>query len=409
MKALACGLCLILGAGVAFAVSPGQDLYLVSVGHAQGACVGSPPVCSQWRTSVWVYDPSTTDTAHVTVYFLERSKDNTSAASQSFTVAPGETKEFPDIIFDPLGISNKYGSLRFTSDIDVVVTGRIFDQNIHTATGAIGTSGQFFAGTPGDLAIGLNESTDVIGLAQDASGTTGTWRSNFGFTETTGASCTVQVQRLDGNGNVLATKNYSMQPYGSQQYPITDIGGALGTNQRLQVTVTAGSGKIIAFASRIDNRTGDPSTVEMSAQVGPSIPSTGLFDGIVLTPDGLQIDGGVELSIASTGLTGFAGVAGLQCGADSYVVDFSGTASTPIALNSDGSFSAQVTIAYSDGTNTVFSTDWTLEGTLQSDGSINGTDLKSVTSGGITSGGIDYSLCDGTIDRAWRAGRTGSL
>ena len=43
-----------LAAPASFAVAPATDLYLPSVGHAQGACPGG--VCSQWRTDVgWPY------------------------------------------------------------------------------------------------------------------------------------------------------------------------------------------------------------------------------------------------------------------------------------------------------------------------------------------------------------------
>jgi len=274
---------------------------------------------------------------------------------------------------------------------------------VTTSKGVTGTTGQFFAGLPASAAIGNGQSSDLIGLEQDASGTTGTWRTNFGFQEVAGDTCTVQVQRIDSNGNVLATKNYNMLARSQAQYAITDIGGTLSLNQRLKLTVTTGNGKVLVFGSVIDNRTGDPSTSEMTITPAATGHSTGLFDGIVFTPDGLLIDGGVETAISSSGLTGFSGVSGLPCGTDSYIVDFSATSSTPIALGGDGSFSVQATIPYTDGSSTVFTTQWTLAGTLASDGSIHGT-LTSVTSGGASSGGVDYSTCNGTVARSWRAG-----
>jgi hypothetical protein len=403
MKTRLAVLCLVLAATSALAVTPGKDLYLVSVGHAQGACTGG--VCSQWRTAVWIHNPSTTTTANVTMYFLERNKENAAPVQQSITVAAGETKEYLDAVLTPLGVDGKYGGIRVTSDIDVVVTGRIYDENVPSTKGGTGTSGQFFAGLPPSMAFGNGGSTDILGLRQDTGTTCGTWRSNFGFQEVTGSSCTVQVQRLDANGNVLATKSYTIEGRAQRQYAITDLGGTLppGPNQRLHATVTAGSGKVLMFGSRIDNCTGDPSTVEMSAAPGATAPSTGLFDGIVFTPDGTIIDGGVEVVITSSGLTGFSGISGLPCGDDSYIVDFSATASSPIQLGTDGSFTVQATIPYSDGASTVFTTTWSLAGTLGADGSIHGT-LTSNTTGGILSGGVDYATCNGEVARNWRAG-----
>ena len=401
MKTRVATLCLFLVAASAFAVAPGKDAYLVSVGHAQGACTGG--VCSQWRTAMWIHNPSTATTANVTMYFLERNKENATPVQQSFTVAAGETKEYLDAVLTPLGVDGKYGGIRVTSDIDVVVTGRIYDENVPSTKGGTGTSGQFFAGLPPSMAIGNGSSTDILGLRQDTGTACGSWRSNFGFQEVTGSSCTVQVQRLDGNGNVLATKTYTIEGRAQRQYAITDVGGGFGLNHRLRFTGTGGNGKVLVFGSRIDNKTGDPSTVEMTAAPAAAAPTTGLFDGIVFTPDGLLIDGGIEAVITSSGLTGFAGIAGLPCGTDSYIVDFSATATTPIPLGTDGSFSAQATIPYSDGASTVFTTTWTLNGTLGTDGAINGT-LSSATTGGAG----DWAPCNGSIERDWRAGWTGT-
>ena len=403
MRTPLAALCLVLVAGTALAVAPGQDAYLVSVGHAQGACVGTPAVCAQWRTAVWIFNPSTTTTANVTMYFLERNKANPTPVQQNIAVAPLETKEYLDAVLSPLGVDGKYGSIRVTSTIDVVVTGRIYDANVPSTKGGIGTTGQFFAGLPPSMAIGNGESSDLVGLAQDATGSTGVWRTNFGFQEVTGESSTVEVQRIDGNGNVLATKTYTIEGRAQRQYAITDVGGGFGLNHRLRFTGTGGNGKVLVFGSRIDNKSGDPSTVEMTAAPAAAAPTTGLFDGIVFTPDGLLIDGGIEAVITSSGLTGFAGIAGLPCGTDSYIVDFSATATTPIPLGTDGSFSAQATIPYSDGASTVFTTTWTLNGTLGTDGAINGT-LSSATTGGAG----DWAPCNGSIERDWRAGWTGT-
>ncbi|MFH1176428.1 MAG: hypothetical protein V1750_03395 [Acidobacteriota bacterium] len=397
MKPIAAVLCFLLSAGAALAVAPGTDLFIPSVGHAQGACVDG--VCSQWRTAVWIYNPSTTSSATVTAYFLERNKDNTTAVSQAITVAAGETKEYLEFVNSPLGVSGKYGALRFTSDLEVMVTGRIYDANVLNSKQVTGTTGQFYAGLAGTLGIGNGEYTDIIGLAQDAAGSTGIWRSNFGFVETTGATCTVEAQLLDSTGAALAAaKTYSLQPRDQKQDSIANLGGPFGLNRRVRVKVTGGNGKVIAFGSRIDNRTADPSTVEMWART-VSAKKTGLFDGIAFTTDGLLIDGGIEVGISSAGLTGFAGVVGIPCGTDSFVVDFSATAATPIPLGADGSFTTQVQIAYSDGTSTVFTSNWTLAGTLASEGAMSGT-LKSETSGGAGS----WASCNGTATRNWRAG-----
>ena len=397
MKRLTLLCCFLLVAAVpVFAVTPSTESYLPSVGHGQGQCPGG--ICSQWRTDVWIYNPSTAS-ATVQIQMLRRDTENTSPATQSVTIASGETKEYLDIVYTLFNLDGVYGALRFTSATNVVVTGRIYDDNVQTNKGT-GTAGQFFAGFPASLAIGNSESTEIIGLAQDSGNL---WRSNFGFVETTGVAATLEVKRLDAAGATLATKTYSVRAREAKQFAITDIGGPLGTNQRVSVKVTGGTGKVIAFASRLDNRTGDPSTVEMTTKVLSAGHTTGRFDGMVLTPDGTLVDGGIDLNISSLGLTGFSGLAAVYCGSDSYLVDFSATLTTPATISATGDFSTQVDIPYGTSTTTYFTTRWTLSGTVGTDGVITGT-LRSVTTGGSA----EWATCNATNDRNWRAGWTGS-
>ena len=246
----------------ALAVTPATDLFLPSVGHAQGACPGG--VCSQWRSDTWIYNPSTTQPATVVVAFLRRDTANLAPPTVTVAVAAQQTVELADVVLSSFAVADAYGALRFTADIPVVVTGRVYDANVQTNKGT-GTAGQFFAGLPASIAIASGESTDIIGLAYDSEGI---WRSNFGFVETTGAPATVEVQRLDEHGAVQGSKSYPVREREARQFPLTDIAGPLGGNVRLRVRVSAGSGRVVAFGSRLDNRTGDPSTVEMAVAGG---------------------------------------------------------------------------------------------------------------------------------------------
>ena len=212
------------------------------------------------------------------------------------------------------------------------------------------------------------------------------------------------VTKVDSSGATLASKSYTLGAYEPRQYGITDVGGSLGTNQRLLATVTSGTGKVLAFGSQVDNRTGDPYTVDMVTPLGTGGGTTGTFDGVVWTADSQYVDGGVELAVDGTGLLGYDGVAGIPCGSSlSYVVDFYDSPMQAIAIGSNGSFSTQVTHTYSDTTGDLFSTTWTLSGTVGSNGVISGT-LRSDTSGG--SG--DNIACNAIIDRPWKAGWTGN-
>ncbi|MGE5236203.1 MAG: hypothetical protein ACM3O7_07635 [Acidobacteriota bacterium] len=263
MRILAAASTVIVMASSAWALLPSRDAYLPTVGHGQGVCVGDPPVCSQWRSTAWVYNPSTVQSAHVAISFLRRDAENLNPVTEDVTVPPGASVEFDDVVLSLFGADGAYGALRFASDQPVAVTGRIYDANVQTAKGT-GTAGQFEGGLDAASAIGAGETVDLIGLAQDAAGV---WRSNFGFVETNGAACTVTAQLVDASGAAVGdAKSYPVAARSQRQFNLGDLVTSPGTNLRLRVGVSDGQGKVVAFANVIDNRSGDPSNVDMAGQ-----------------------------------------------------------------------------------------------------------------------------------------------
>ncbi len=255
VKALAFASCVVLSVTAAFAVTPATELFLASVGRGQGSCPGG--VCAEWRTTVWITNNSG-QTAQVEIAFLARNQANTSPPVVDVSLDAGESQQFTDIFADQFGLDGVYGALRLRSNVQIAAAARIYDANVQTSKG-VGGAGQDFPGVPLQSSLVSGESTELAGLAQDPDGV---WRSNFGMVETMGQSCTVKADVLDGSGNVLGSKTYDVQPFEALQPSITDIGAPLGTNQRVRLTVTAGSGAIVGFGSLIDNTTGDPTTVD---------------------------------------------------------------------------------------------------------------------------------------------------
>jgi len=254
LKAAVLLACIGISATTALALQEASELFLVSVGRGQGACPGG--VCSEWRTSVWITNPSASATAQVEIAFLKRGQANTSPAAVTVSIGPNASEQFTDIFNDTFHLDGVFGALRLRSNIPIVAFSRTFDANVHTSKG-VGTAGQDLPGIPFEGGIPSGKSTLVAGLAQDSAGT---WRSNFGLVEEMGQSCTVQADVLDGAGNVVGSKTYQVLPFEAMQPAITDIGAPAGTNQRVRLSVTAGNGAIIAFGSLIDNTTGDPTT-----------------------------------------------------------------------------------------------------------------------------------------------------
>jgi hypothetical protein len=384
MKAISQLLAVALGAGASLAATPSTDLFLPSVGHARGACPDG--VCSQWRTDAWVFNPPSNPAANVTVSFLVRDVANTSPEVQTIAVDPGEVVELVDVVYELFGKDNAYGALRFASDVAVVVTGRIYDANVQTNKGT-GTAGQLYVGLPASIAIGNGESTDLIGVAQDSSDV---WRSNFGFVETSGSSATVRVERLDADGNQLAAKSYTVREREARQFNVSDVVGPASANQRLRVSVTSGQGRIVAFASRIDNATGDPSTVEMTTGGGR--------DGTYLckldksnydVPVTLTVVNGAISALDTTVLVTSEDVPGCTGG---ELLSVAGPLPEPVVLDDVGNFSFSV-----GGTAGGVSTTLQFAGVLSSSGGVAGTGTTTLSGAGSCSGTKSWPMIGARI------------
>jgi hypothetical protein len=269
LRRVAVGLAAALLAVGAGAVTPGTDLYVPAVGHGLGVTVNG--VQAHWQADLWVFNPSTSQTATVNIYLLLRGQANPNPDVRTITVDPGETRYLPDIVLATFGDDNTYGGLRITANVPVVVTGRSYDANVTVVNKTQGTAGQFFSATPAAAALGPGDSTDIVGLDQDDFQGFGTWRSNLAFVETTGNPVDLTLERIDSDGTVLGTLAYHLDGRMVNQinYVLTSIVNTPGSNQRVRVSVTGGTGAVIVTASRIDNRSGDPATVEMIGQGRP--------------------------------------------------------------------------------------------------------------------------------------------
>ena len=297
MRKTLLALFMVMVAGSALATVPGVDLYVPAVGHGLGVVSGG--VQAWWRGDVWIFNPSATQSATVDIYMLLRNQGNPNPASRRITVNPGETRYLPDIVYNTFGLDSTYGGLRIVSTIPVVVSGRSYDANVTVVNKGQGSAGQFFSGVPASLAIGLGESTDIIGLDQDGFQTSGLWRSNLAFVETTGNPVDLTVARIDSNGTQVGsiTQHLEGRQVSQINYVITAVVNTTDTNQRIRVTVTGGSGRVITNASRMDNRTGDPATIEM---VGGGREGT-----YVCKVDKTSFDTPITLTVAGGAVTAF--------------------------------------------------------------------------------------------------------
>jgi hypothetical protein len=401
----------VLGVGVlvavlaapAFAGFAGTDLFIPFVSRAPGA------FGSLWYSTVWIYNPNDASVS-VELYYLERNLTNTGVTPVVVTIGAGETKLYENIVESLFGKSNSNGAMRIKCTSKVVASARVFAKASASAP-ANQTFGQDFAAVPASFAIGLDQSTEILGGYQTVPDATSLARFNFGCVETTGKTVTVRWTAYDELGVEKAFFDKKVNPLSQAQGAFKDyfVGLSL-TNARIKAKVISGTGKVICYGSLVNNDTKgtppvqDPTTFEAqypeSALTTPHL--TGLFHGAVWSYDGLVVEGGAELTLSDLGLVSYSGSAGLQCGSNLYTLDFADTPASPIAIDGSGNFTASIVIGYEDGGATVFTTTWTLVGNRDKDGILTGT-LRSDTTGGTG----DWASCNGTdIVRNWRAGWT---
>lgn len=401
MRKLVFGLLMLAVAGAVLALPPAKESFILSAGQGPGSGT------TQWRTDVWVFNPSTTAKATVDVYFLPRtsgSAGNANPISRRIEVNAGATRELVSILSTNFGLTGaNFGALRFVSDLDVVVTGRIFDSNVKIqGQTSAGTAGQFYPGLAAGLAIANGAFTDIVGLQQDTVS-----RSNLAFVEVTGAAANLKLERINDAGVVQATITDAIGAFGARQINkvLESLQGASTTNQRVRVTVTGGSGKVLVAASRLDQITNDPFTIEMTTPAGVGVPATGRFEGVVIVNEtgSERVDGALRLTLGTATVTDYVGVAGIICGQVPYTLDFSPDTGTAINIANNAFTAPGVAIGYQDNNTTIFTTTWTLAGTRAANGAWSGT-LTSVTAGGTGT----WASCNGTVNHTWKAGWVGN-
>jgi spore coat protein CotH len=153
-----------------------------------------------------------------------------------------------------LAAGNLTGALEIVTDQELVIASRTY--NVTSA----GTLGQAFEAYRGSDGIDNGETAYLAQLQQ-----TSVFRTNIGVLNMGSKTATVTIELFEGGGTSVGTFTLSVPggemrqdnaPY-SARFHRTDLVGGFAT-----VTVAAGK-NVWAYASIVDNHTGDPTTVPM--------------------------------------------------------------------------------------------------------------------------------------------------
>lgn len=205
-----------------------------------------------WRSDVMIYN-ARPDPVQATVSRWVRDTDNRGAETASLTVAAGQSIAVPDVL-DTLFDAGGAAALAIHGSAGLMVTSRTFND------AATGTFGQLIPGVdPTDVTtLRPGRPGHFAGLAQSAA-TTGR-RTNLGLVNLRDEPVRLEVAFFAEDGSPLGELEPELAPFEYVQIDraLTGIGVEEATGVRAVVEVTTEGGQVLAYASTIDNGTGDP-------------------------------------------------------------------------------------------------------------------------------------------------------
>lgn len=223
--------------------------YVAGIARATGAGGES------WRTDLELRNRGDAGVA-AAVELLRMNVANAAPITKAVTVEPGSTLTFQDVL-GTLFSSSGAGVLRISCDSpDLIVSARTYNQTEE------GSFGQFIPELDGKDILTGSRPGRLVQLAHATSRTRGR-RTNIGIVNDTDGEVRVEVRLFSSAGQLLGTHAVDLGARGAVQLndvfaglTATDLIGAYAIVAPLSSTA-----RIIAYASVIDNRTGDPEFV----------------------------------------------------------------------------------------------------------------------------------------------------
>lgn len=227
----------------------GSESYLVAgMAHAGGA--GG----SVWRSTLAVTNRSG-GRADLTLIYRYGSASRT----RTHTLQDGDIVEWVDVATSLFGVGGtSSGSIEVQSTRPVIVTARTYNE------GADGTFGQFLPGADDGNNLDYGERGILPQVKK-----TGNFRTNIGFVNLGQSSVTVRTNLYSSNGGQLGNSVTTSIP-ANQWKQENDIFQKAGVSYcevgYATVEVTTYGGSVWAYASVVDNGTGDPTTIPVSVE-----------------------------------------------------------------------------------------------------------------------------------------------
>jgi hypothetical protein len=222
------------------------ELYIPAAAHVSGFAG------TQWRTDLEIYNDATA-MATCTVELLATGQANPTPSSALVYVQPGAVVRTVDILEELFDFSGA-GALRVSIDREHgVVTSRTFNWTED------GTYGQMVAGVTDDKAVVEGETGRLVQLHQSASDDSG-YRTNIGLLNITAATVEVEIDLYSSDGVELGRLTETLGAYEHRQLNrvVREVTSSAVRNGYAVLSTATTGGRFLAYASVVDNTSGDP-------------------------------------------------------------------------------------------------------------------------------------------------------
>ncbi len=229
---------------------PGQPAVAIPRGAAGRVfpLVGRVQGTKFFLSDARVFNPGS-EPATFSLYYVPQGGGGGQAVRATRVVAPGEVLALDDVVGTEFGYAESIGELTLTGpNTGFLATSRAYTH------GDNGTFGVFVPSFGTSEGIGSGEKATANGLAKS-----GRLHTNAGFTEISGAATTVRMDLVASDGRLLSTVRRGAPPNGTVLVTdvVADRGLGATSNFRIDYSIEGTGGRVVPFATLIDDATGD--------------------------------------------------------------------------------------------------------------------------------------------------------
>lgn len=238
--------------------SAGEVLFLSTSAHLAGA------LGTNWRSDVEIHSVGE-QTAVVRVVLLDHAADNSSPRWKELVLEPGRSLRLDDVLDRQFDLDGKSALVLAVSAGRIIAASRTY--NLLAAGNPLGlpggsTFGQHVPALARGEAIREGEQGRLIQLSNRTSATGG-FRTNLGLVSATSEPTRVEIDLHAADGTRLGSIPVDLPAYGYRQ--LDRVFNSVTANEVADgyaiVRTPTANGAFFAYASVIDNLTGDPITV----------------------------------------------------------------------------------------------------------------------------------------------------